>query len=113
MLKPLIQTMLAEASLKENAPVERKLPGGLHIAIAVTKSRTPGVEKDVHLSLARDKVYPSMEEWKTVLANFPYRVPNVEPIKFVDRKRRFAMRAKLPSRESLPQQMGLPVTEND
>lgn len=109
MLKQLLNSMLAEASLKSNTPVKRKLKGNLHIGIAFVASRTPGIDQEVHLALSRDKVYPSNEEWKTVLANFPYQVKFVEPIKFVDHDRRFAMRAKLPSRRDEPKQLEFPT----
>lgn len=100
MLKSLLQAMLIEAYQKLKTPVKRKLKGNLHVAIAVT-------EKNVHLALARDKTYPSAEEWKTTLANFPYHVPQVAPTSFIDSDRRFAMRAKLPRREDVPQQLAL------
>lgn len=98
MLKSLLLSMLNEAYQNLKTPVKRKLKGNLHVAIAVT-------EKNVHLSLARDKVYPSAEEWKTTLANFPYPLPQVAPTSFIDSNKRFAMRAKLPRREDVPQQL--------
>src|SRR5258706_12659845 len=98
MLRQLLQAMLDEASLKIGVVVKRKLKGNLHIALVMTK-------KDVQISVSRDKVYPSVSEWKTTLANFPYIVPSVEPIKFLDSYRRFAMKGKLPRREDVPQQI--------
>jgi hypothetical protein len=98
MLRQLLQGMLDEAVLKEGIVVKKKLKENLHIALVMTK-------KDMQLSLSRDKVYPSLSEWKTVLANFPYIVPSVAPIQFVDSNKRFAVRGKLPRREDVPQQL--------
>ena len=101
-LRKLLQQMLDECAQKYGAVVRRKLKGNLHVAMVMTV-------KDVQISLSRDKVYPSASEWKTTLANFPYYVPQVAPISFVDSERRYAMRAKLPRREDVPQQLGLEV----
>jgi len=106
MLRQLLQSMLDEASRSEGTVVKRKLKENLHLAIVITK-------KDVQLSISRDKVYPSVSEWKTVLANFPYILPSVEPVKFVDSSKRFAMRAKLPRREQVPQQMSFGAPESE
>ena len=106
MLEQLLNSVLAEASLKNNVAVKRRLNKGLHVAVAVTST-------GVHLSIALDKIYPSAGEWKTVLANFPYLVPFVEPTQFIDSDRRFALRAKLPRRDELPQQMALSVPESE
>lgn len=105
MLRQLLKGMLDEASRNEGTMVKRKLKENLHIALVMTK-------KDVQVSISRDKVYPSVSEWKTVLANFPYFVPQVEPIKFNDSHKRFAMRAKLPRREDVPQQMSFGAPES-
>lgn len=106
MLRQLLQSMLDEASLNEGTLVKRKLKGNLHIAMVMTK-------KDVQISLSRDNTYPSVSEWKTTLTQFPYIVPQVAPISFVDSDRRYAMRAKLPRREDVPQQMGFGVSESE
>lgn len=110
MLRQIIQTLLDQAVRNLNVPMKKKVKGNLHIAIAITKSRTPGVDQDVHLSLSRDKTYPSLTEWKTTLANFPYYVPYIEPIQFVDSDRRFALRAKLPTRQNVAEQMTFPTS---
>lgn len=106
MLKKLLQSMLDEAVKAPKAVVKRKLKENLHIALAVT-------DKDVQISISRDKVYPSASEWKTVLANFPYQVQPAAPISFIDSDRRYAMRTKLPRREDVPQQLPLGTTENE
>ena len=105
MLRQLLQTMLDEASLNEDTVIKRKLKGNLHLALVVTK-------KDAQISISRDKVYPSLSEWKTTLANFPYGVPAIEPTRFIDSFHRFALRGKLPRREDVPQQMLLGVPES-
>lgn len=105
MLRQLLQSMLDEASLNEGTLVKRKLKENLHIALVLTK-------KDVQISLSRDKTYPSVSEWKTTLTQFPYSVPPVAPMLFIDSNRRYAMRGKLPRREDLPQQMGFGVPES-
>ena len=105
MLRQLLLTMLMEASLHEGTVVKRKLKGNLHLAMVVTR-------KDVQISVSRDKVYPSVSEWKTTLANFPYAVPQVAPINFIDSDRRYAMRGKLPRPGDVPQQISLPVPES-
>lgn len=106
MLKQLLQAMLNEASQNEGTVVKRKLKGNLHLALVVTKS-------NVQISVSRDKTYPSVSEWKTTLANFPYPVPAVAPASFIDSDRRYAMRGKLPRREDVPQQMQLGASENN
>ena len=106
MLRKLLQSMLDECAQKHNVVVRRKLKGNLHVAMVMTA-------RDVQLSLSRDKVYPSVSEWKTTLANFPYWVPHVAPISFVDSERRYAMRAKLPRREDVPQQLPLGAPESN
>lgn len=98
MLRPFLQAMLDDAVRKPGGVVRKRFTKGLHIALMVT-------EKSVQISLSRDKVYPSEREWQTVLAHFPYIVPKVEPIKFVDGLKRFAMRGKLPRREDVPEQL--------
>ena len=105
MLRQLLQVMLDEASSNEGTVVNKKLKGNLHLALVVTK-------KGVQISVSRDKTYPSVSEWKTTLANFPYTVPSVEPTTFIDSKRRFAMRGKLPRRENAPQQMSFGAPES-
>lgn len=94
MLRQYLQSMLDDAAKNLKVPVKRKLKGNLHIALAMTESA-------VHLSISRDKVYPSESEWKTTLSCFPYFVePSIVSNKFIDSDRRFAMRAKLPRREA-------------
>lgn len=105
MLRQLLQAMLDEASRNEGTVVKRNLKKNLHLAMVMSKS-------DVQLSISRDTVYPSVSEWKTVLANFPYILPTVEPIQFVDSLRRYALRAKLPRREQVPQQMSFGAPES-
>jgi len=60
-------------ALKETGTVQRyKLKSGLHITLY-------GNSADKYkLILWRDKVYPSQQEWETVLKFWPYPVPKSE-----------------------------------
>ncbi len=73
MLSKLLYDMLYEAKAKPNQPIRRKLHQGLHIQLLHDGSA-------LLLSLARERVYPSHEEWVAILRAFPYLVPyTLEP----------------------------------
>ena len=93
-LQATLTRMLDDGRQRMHIPQNRKLQNGLHVSIIVYK-------KGVTLTISREKVYPSEQEWRTILKHFPYYVPTQKPIKFIDDKQRFAMRANLPTRQFL------------
>lgn len=71
MLQQIITQMLQMA--KETGAVQRrKLKSGLHITI---------IQSTTHwkLILWRDKVYPSEQEWETVLKHWAYPIEMIKP----------------------------------
>mgnify|MGYP001408364984 CR=1 FL=1 len=66
MLKEMLSEMIAY-SRETSASVHRGLKGGLHLYL---NKKTDGF----HLVLMRKECYPSLQEWNTVIAFWPWRV---------------------------------------
>lgn len=90
MLTKILERMIQ--ALKETGAVQRyKLNNGLHITLYGTPAgegewSSPAGETRIEkykLILWRDKVFPSQQEWETVLKFWPYPVPKSEglPVK--------------------------------
>ncbi len=72
-LTEILEDQLAEAKAKAGTKIIRKLGHGLRIELMQ-------VSNEVQLTLTRDNQYPSMQEFVTVMAHFPYSVEKVTPI---------------------------------
>jgi len=96
MLTQLINQMIDETH--QGKPAKRALKQGLHVSILQRPNAFT-------LIIARDKVYPSEQEWKTVLKHWPYHVEHVEPSRIVDNDRRMALKAEIPTARTIQAQM--------
>lgn len=88
--------------MQTKIPQRRKLKNGLFIVM----TSHPG---GVTLKLSRDNTYPSEQEWKTTLNNFPYFTGTVLPAKTIDNDRRPALVGEIPRRQAVQ----LPLAPND
>jgi len=55
--------------------------------------------------LMRDIVYPSQQEWETVMRNFPYTIPKVQPVTGQHNKRS-AISGKVPTQRTMQLKFG-------
>ena len=92
--------MLEDGQQRDNVPQKRKLAKGLHLCVT---AHSDGIT----LEISRDEKYPSAQEWKTVMRNFPYFVPGTSPVQTINADRRFALRGELPTRRKVAEQMKL------
>lgn len=90
-LDDILRDTITQASEKPNIPAKCRLQRGLVISITAT-------DKAYSLSLARDDVYPSPQEWKTVIQHWAYYTPPPNAVQFIDSDGRFALRGKIPRR---------------
>jgi hypothetical protein len=88
MLTQLINQMIDDT--RQGKPARRWLKQGLHISIV----QRPNAYT---LIISRDTVYPSEQEWETVLKHWPYHVEIIQPSKIVDSDRHMALKADLPT----------------
>jgi hypothetical protein len=100
MLTQLINQMIDDT--KQGKPARRRLNQGLHVSIlqrpaCACLGRQAGRPNAYTLIISRDKVYPSEQEWETVLKHWPYRVEHIQPSKIVDSDRRMALKAEIPT----------------
>jgi len=100
MLKEMLEKMYQDAFMRDQVPQKRKLKNNLHLTITCHG-------EGVTFEIARDGGYPSMSEWKTCLKYFPYYVGEVQPMQFTGSDGRMALRAELPSRRKVAEQMRL------
>jgi hypothetical protein len=98
MLKEMIEQMYQDAFMRDKVPQTRKLKGNLHLTITCHSA-------GVTFEIARDGKYPSVSEWKTCLKYFPYYVGEIEPTQYPGTNGRMALRAELPSRRQVAEQM--------
>lgn len=97
MLKELLEKMYQDAFMRDKIPQKRKVKGNLHLTLTCHS-------QGVTFEIARDGTYPSISEWKTCLKYFPYYVGNPEPQQ-AQTGDRFALRAELPSRRAVAEQL--------
>lgn len=71
-LKHLLSELVFEAELHPNTPQRLNLGNGLKIDIVIV----PGDDPRVKLQISRIGVYPSHNEWRIVLRDWPYPVPD-------------------------------------
>lgn len=69
-LSQILEDQLAIAQRNAGTRIIRRLKGGLRIELVT-------VSNEVRLTLARDDKYPSLQEWVTVMAHWPYPVMKV------------------------------------
>jgi hypothetical protein len=100
MLKELLDKMYQDAFLRTQVPQKRKLKNNLHLTLTCHM-------QGVTFEIARDGTFPSESEWKTCLKYFPYYVGEIEPMQFTGGNGRMALRAELPSRRTVAEQMKL------
>lgn len=98
MLKKLLEQMYQDAFMRGQVPQKRRLQRGLHISLTCHS-------QGVTLIISRDEQYPSAQEWKAVINAFPYYTGNSDPVQTIDSDRRFALRAELPTRQKVAEQM--------
>lgn len=98
MLKEMLNQMYQDAFMRDKVPQTRKLKNNLHLTITCHS-------QGVTFEISRDKVYPSISEWKTCLKYFPYFVGEIEPMQFAGSDGRMTLRAELPSRRTVAEQM--------
>jgi len=100
MLKQMLSQMYQDAFMRDKVPQKRKLKNNLHLTIT---SHSEGVTFEI----SRDNVYPSISEWKTCLNYFPYFVGDIAPTQCTGSDGRMALRAELPTRRAVAEQMRL------
>ena len=98
MLKKMLEQMYQDAHLRGQIPQKRRLQRGLHISLTCHL-------QGVTLIISRDDKYPSAQEWTTVINAFPYYTGKSDPVQIIDNDRRFALRAELPTRQKVAEQM--------
>ena len=98
MLKELLERMYQDALARGQVPQKRKLKNNLHLTMTCHS-------QGVTFEIARDGQFPSMSEWKTCLKYFPYYVGEIEPMQFSGSDGRMALRAELPTRQKVAEQM--------
>jgi len=64
-LSQMLNDMVIDALAQRNRPFTRKLSNGLHITIT-------NIGDEFALTISRDNVYPSLNEFVTVLNHWPY-----------------------------------------
>jgi hypothetical protein len=90
---------------KQGKPARRRLKQGLHVSILQRPACAPvcvprtgrGRPNAYTLIISRDTVYPSEQEWETVLKHWPYHVEIIQPSKIVDSDRRMALNLSAPA----------------
>jgi hypothetical protein len=98
MLKEMLEQMYQDAFMQEKVSQKRRLQRGLHISLTYHSQGTT-------LIISRDDKYPSAQEWKAVINAFPYYTSNNDPVQTIDSDRRFALRAELPTRQKVAEQI--------
>jgi len=93
-LQAILEDQLTEAKRKAGIKTVRKLPNGLRIELTC-------ISQDVQLTLTRDTVYPSEQEWQTVSKYFPYPIPKDVDIKTRQEGSRYIMTARIPSQRAM------------
>jgi len=96
MLTNLIRQLIDDT--RQGKPARRRLNQGLHVSIL----QRPNAYT---LIISRDKVYPSEQEWKTVLKHWPYHVEHIQPSRIIDSDRRMALKADIPTAQVIQEQM--------
>lgn len=99
-LQTILTQMYEDSLSRDKIPQRRKLPNSLHLTLTNNGGQ-------VTFEISRDKVYPSEKEWQTCLKYFPYFVGNITPDKCTSIDGRFALRARLPNRRQIAEQMKL------
>ena len=100
MLRDILKDMYQAAFMHGQIPQKRRLKNNLHLTLTCHMQGTT-------LEIARDDKYPSLTEWKTCINNFPYYTGNPTPEQVKTLDGRFALRAELPSRRKITEQMKL------
>lgn len=98
MLKQMLEQMYQDAFMRDKVPQKRRLQRGLYISLTCHS-------QGVTLIISRNDKYPSTQEWKAVINAFPYYTGNSDPVQIIDSDRRFALRAELPTRQKIAEQM--------
>jgi len=102
MLTQLINQMINDT--RQGKPARRRLKQGLHVSI-LQRPACAGRPNAYTLIISRDTVYPSEQEWETVLKHWPYHVEIIQPSKIVDSDRRMALKADIPTARTIQGQM--------
>lgn len=97
-LQTILTQMLEDGQQRDKVPQKRKLSHGLHLCVTAHS-------QGVTLEISRDYKYPSAQEWKTVMLNFPYFVDGTNPVQTINSDRRFALRAEIPNRRTVAEQL--------
>jgi hypothetical protein len=94
-LAAILEDLLAQAKHQAGIAAKRKLQNGLVISITV-------VQHETKITLGRQLVRPSLNEWNTVMKNFPYNTPNIIPTP-ADIKGWLCITGKVPSQHMMQQ----------
>jgi hypothetical protein len=101
-LSTILDRMYQDSLMRDKIPQRRKLPNNLHLTL--TNSSSEGLT----LEISRDKVYPAAKEFETCLKHFPYFTgKKIIPVQCIGLDGRMALRAKLPNRREVAEQMPL------
>ena len=104
-LSTILDQMYQDSLVRDKVPQKRKLPNSLHLTL--TNSSTEGLTFEI----SRDSVYPSKKEFETCLKHFPYFTGNnIIPVQCIGLDGRMALRAKLPNRREVAEQMKFAAT---
>lgn len=95
-LTQILEDMLAEAKVKNRS--NRKLKNGLRIEIKV-------IQLEVTVTLWRDTIHPSLQEWNTVMRNFPYNTPSIIPQPSTEGNR-FCITGRVPTQRAMQLKFG-------
>ena len=71
-LHNILEDQLAAARQNAGQKIIRKLKNGLRIEIVY-------IDTVVYLTLTRDDIFPSMQEWDTVVKYLPFATPKIFP----------------------------------
>lgn len=99
-LNTILTRMYEDSLTRDKIPQRRKLPNSLHLTLTNDGGK-------VTFEISRDNVFPSQKEWHTCLKHFPYFVGNVQPEIATGIDGRLALRARLPNRRQVAEQLKL------
>ena len=96
-LNEVLNQMFNDGTMRSQVPQNWKLKSGLYINLTCHSS-------GVTFEIARDNTFPSLKEWKTCLANFPYHTGRVQPSQKILTDGRRVLFAELPNRRQVAEQ---------
>jgi hypothetical protein len=95
-LSEILEDMLSEAKAKTKS--YRRLGRGLSVELKV-------MQHEVTVTLEREDVYPSTQEWDTIMKHFPYNTPRILPATS-QRGNRLCITGKVPTQRAAQMKFG-------